>query len=53
MFYGDLVGAEKILSTMQALAANNEAVEASQDTRKIAKDGGKFVDLDLGGLKTG
>ncbi|MAI68340.1 MAG: 3-hydroxyacyl-CoA dehydrogenase [Rhizobiales bacterium TMED143] len=53
MFYGDLVGAEKILSTMQALAANNEAVRPAKTLEKLAKDGGKFVDLDLGGLKTG
>ena len=53
MFYGDLVGAEKILSTMQALAANNAAVRPAKTLEKLAKDGGKFVDLDLGGLKTG
>ena len=53
MFYGDLVGAEKILSTMQALAANNEAVRPAKTLETLAKDGGKCVDLDLGGLKTG
>ena len=31
MFYGDLIGAEKILATMRALAADNES-KTSQNT---------------------
>jgi 3-hydroxyacyl-CoA dehydrogenase len=53
MFYGDLVGAEKILATMQSLAADNPAIQPAKTLEKLAKEGGKFVALDLGGLKTG
>ena len=51
MAYGDLVGAEKILATMQALKAENDAIHIAPTLEKLAKDGGRFVDLDLGGLK--
>lgn len=51
MAYGDLVGAEKILATMQALKAENDAIHIASTLEKLAKDGGRFVDLDLGGLK--
>jgi 3-hydroxyacyl-CoA dehydrogenase len=53
MFYGDMVGADKILATMQALAKDNPAVKPAKTLEKLAAEGGKFVDLDLGGLKTG
>ena len=57
MFYGDMVGAEKILATMQALAkqgaADNPALKPAKTLERLAKEGGKFVELDLGGLKTG
>jgi len=51
MAYGDLVGAEKILATMQALKAENDAIHIAPTLEKLARDGGRFVDLDLGGLK--
>ena len=53
MFYGDLVGADKILATMQSMAADNAAIKPAKTLEKLAVDGGTFVDLDLGGLKTG
>ena len=53
MFYGDLVGADKILATMQSMAADNAAIKPAKTLEKLAADGGTFVDLDLGGLKTG
>jgi 3-hydroxyacyl-CoA dehydrogenase len=53
MFYGDLTGADKILATMQGLAADNPALKPAKTLEKLADEGGKFVDLDLGGLKTG
>ncbi|MCH1569081.1 MAG: 3-hydroxyacyl-CoA dehydrogenase, partial [Alphaproteobacteria bacterium] len=53
MFYGDMVGADKILATMQALAAETDAVQPAQTLLALAENGGRFVDLDLGGLKTG
>ena len=51
MAYGDLVGADKILATMQALKAENNAIPIAATLEKLATDGGRFVDLDLGGLK--
>ena len=51
MAYGDRVGAEKILATMQALKAENEAITIAPSLEKLAAEGGRFVDLDLGGLK--
>ena len=53
MFYGDMVGAAKILATMQSLAADNAALKPAKTLEKLVADGGTFVDLDLGGLKTG
>ena len=53
MAYGDAVGADKVLATMQALKADNPAIEIAAALEKLAADGGRFVDLDLGGLKTG
>ena len=38
---------------MQALAAENDAVQPAKTLLALAENGGRFVDLDLGGLKTG
>jgi 3-hydroxyacyl-CoA dehydrogenase len=53
MFYGDLIGAEKVLATMRALAKGNESIKPAKTLTKLAEQGGKFIDVDLGGLKTG
>jgi len=53
MFYGDLIGAEKILATMRALAAGDDSIKPAQTLVKLAEHGGKFIEVDLGGLKTG
>ena len=53
MFYGDLIGAEKILYTMRALAAGDDGAKPAKTLEKLAEHGGKFIDLDLGGLRTG
>ena len=53
MFYGDLIGAEKILDTMRALAAGDDGAKPAKTLEKLAEHGGKFIDLDLGGLRTG
>ncbi len=52
MAYGDMIGADKILATMQALAQDDPKVQISDTLRKLADEGGRFVDLDLGGLIT-
>ena len=53
MFYGDLIGAEKILDTMRSLAAGDDGAKPAKTLEKLAEHGGKFIDLDLGGLRTG
>ena len=53
MFYGDMIGADKILATMRSLTSDNPAIKPAKTLEKLAADGGTFVDLDLGGLKTG
>ena len=53
MAYGDQVGAAAVLATMQQLKAENDAVQISDTLVALAEQGGRFVDLDLGGLKTG
>lgn len=52
IFYGDLVGAAPILTTMQRLQSENETIKIAPTLEKLAQDGGRFVALDLGGLKT-
>lgn len=51
MAYGDLIGADKILATMQAMKGENDAIQIAPTLHKLAEKGGSFVDLDLGGLK--
>ena len=53
MAYGDKVGAAAILATMQALAEKNSDIVIAQTLHDLAANGGRFVELDLGGLKTG
>jgi 3-hydroxyacyl-CoA dehydrogenase len=53
MAYGDLIGAAPVLATMQALAAEGGDIKPAATLEALARDGGRFVDLDLGGLKTG
>ena len=53
MAYGDMIGADKILATMQMLAAENPQIKPAETLQRLAKEGGRFVDIDLGGLKTG
>jgi 3-hydroxyacyl-CoA dehydrogenase len=52
MLYGDMVGAPAVLARMEALAAQDPAFAPAETLRKLARDGGRFIDLDLGGLKT-
>jgi len=52
MFYGDQVGAARVLEVMEKIGAEDPSMAPAETLRKLAKDGGKFLDLDLGGLKT-
>ncbi|OWU83615.1 3-hydroxyacyl-CoA dehydrogenase [Oceanicola sp. 22II-s10i] len=52
MFYGDVVGAQAVLDRMEKVGAEDPSMAPAETLRKLAADGGKFLDLDLGGLKT-
>ncbi|MGJ8590545.1 MAG: 3-hydroxyacyl-CoA dehydrogenase NAD-binding domain-containing protein [Yoonia sp.] len=52
MFYGDMVGAQAVLDVMEPLGAEDPAFAPAQLLRDLAKNGGKFTEIDTGGLKT-
>lgn len=52
MVYGDMIGAASVLQTMQMLAENASDIKPAATLTKLAEEGGRFIDLDLGGLKT-
>jgi 3-hydroxyacyl-CoA dehydrogenase len=51
MFYGDMVGAQAVLERMEKLGAEDPAFEPADTLRKLAATGGKFTEIDTGGLK--
>ena len=51
MFYGDMVGAQAVLDRMEKLGADDPAFAPAQTLRDLAASGGKFTDIDTGGLK--
>ena len=53
MVYGDRVGADKVLATMEKLASENADIKPAKTLAKLAQTKGQFVELDLGGLKVG
>lgn len=53
MYYGDQIGAKAVLARMEKLAAEDADFAPAATLRKLAAEGGAFLDLDLGGLKTG
>ena len=52
MFYGDMVGAQAILDRMKQLGAEDAEFAAAETLRSLAASGGKFTEIDTGGLKT-
>ncbi|GAB1263250.1 3-hydroxyacyl-CoA dehydrogenase [Aurantivibrio infirmus] len=52
MFYADTVGAATILARMEKLAAEDDKFSPAETLKKLATEGGSFLELDLGGLKT-
>lgn len=52
MFYGDMVGAKAVLAKMEALGKVDPAFAPAETLRKLAETGGKFSEIDTGGLKT-
>lgn len=52
MFYGDTVGAAAVLAKMEELAKDDPSCEPASLLRELAANGGKFTEIDTGGLKT-
>ncbi|MCZ4254606.1 3-hydroxyacyl-CoA dehydrogenase NAD-binding domain-containing protein [Sulfitobacter sp. G21635-S1] len=52
MFYGDMVGAQAVLDRMEKLGAEDPDFAPADTLRKLAETGGKFTQIDTGGLKT-
>lgn len=48
MLYGDMVGAEAILATMERLGAEDERFTPSKTLRRLAKEGGRFTEVQPG-----
>ena len=51
MFYGDMVGAQAVLDVMENLGAEDPEFAPAELLRDLAKNGGKFTEIDTGGLK--
>lgn len=51
LYYADTIGADKVLSVMTELAASDNSIKVSPLLRDLAASGGRFVDIDTGGLK--
>ena len=51
MFYGDMVGAQSVLDVMEKLGAEDPEFAPADLLRDLAKNGGKFTEIDTGGLK--
>lgn len=52
MFFADQIGAPAILARMEELGAQDPAFAPADLLRELAKSGGKFTEIDTGGLKT-
>jgi 3-hydroxyacyl-CoA dehydrogenase len=51
MFFGDMVGAQAVLTCMEKLGAEDANFAPADTLRVLAANGGKFTDIDIGGLK--
>ncbi|MFT5787060.1 MAG: 3-hydroxyacyl-CoA dehydrogenase [Ascidiaceihabitans sp.] len=51
MMYGDMVGASAVLETMEQMGDEDPAFTPAQTLRDLAASGGKFTEIDTGGLK--
>ncbi|MEM1403376.1 MAG: 3-hydroxyacyl-CoA dehydrogenase NAD-binding domain-containing protein [Pseudomonadota bacterium] len=48
MLYGDMVGAEAVLATMDALAADDPSAAPCETLKRLAQDGSRFIDVKAG-----
>ena len=53
MFYGDMIGAGAVLATMEKLAPADPRYAPAATLKELAASGGRFVDIDKGGLRVG
>lgn len=53
MFYGDMVGVDKVFVKMEELVKDDLVMVLVEMLKKFVIVGGKFVDIDCGGLKIG
>jgi 3-hydroxyacyl-CoA dehydrogenase len=51
MYYADMLGAKRVHAVMTDLAANDESIRVSPLLEELVSTGGRFVDIDTGGLK--
>lgn len=51
MYYADSIGADRILTKMEELGAEDPAYSPSELLREMAATGGKFTEIETGGLK--
>lgn len=52
MFYGDMIGAAKVLKVMEKLGAEDPKFAPAQTLKDLAEKGGKFTEINTGGLQT-
>jgi hypothetical protein len=50
MFYADQIGAANILEKMKTLSSEDKSIKISKLLSDVARNNGKFLDLDSGGL---
>ena len=48
MLYGDMVGAEAVLATMEALAVDDPSAAPCETLKRLAADGSRFIDVKAG-----
>ena len=48
MLYGDMVGAEAVLATMEKLGAEDDRFKPAETLKRLAKDGGRFTEVKPG-----
>ena len=48
MLYGDMVGAQTVLETMQRLGAEDDRFAPAETLKRLARDGGRFIEVQPG-----
>tara|TARA_R110002072_G_scaffold81160_8_gene186002 strand:+ start:1365 stop:2654 length:1290 start_codon:yes stop_codon:yes gene_type:complete len=48
MLYGDMVGAETVLATMERLGAEDDRFKPAESLKRLAREGGRFTEVPAG-----